>query len=472
MVSIDVTDLLDHVRHVATLTGIQRVMVNITRELVAGYGTEAVDLVAYDRKQKRFLRTSARYFLEADDHDQARFCEHFGRTPAAPPPGSFEAHLRARHRSRWKRHLAALHLRLYNFISQGRAFRRRGIVERPAIASSLPPTVWRDADFRAGDQIVVMGAAWSNPGYLAALDACRKTDGVRIVHFIHDLTPLVTPECFPAGQPARFETWLREVLAASDLLLTNSHATARDLGRFVDASGGAATPTAVVQLAHEFLVPPAKAGVPMHLRGFELRSVRHREWATPRTSTVTLEPYALVVGTVEPRKNVLRVLQIWKRLLDRHGLVVPKLVIAGKAGWLSDDIWNLLRVTGNLGGKVEFVDGPDDAELGFLYANSLFLVYVSRYEGWGLPIGESMWFGRPVLASSSSSMPEVGRDLIDYCDPDDVVGIEAGLERLMFDAEHRSALVAGLETARLRTWKDVAYDLWAAVSGEVSKAES
>jgi glycosyltransferase involved in cell wall biosynthesis len=136
------------------------------------------------------------------------------------------------------------------------------------------------------------------------------------------------------------------------------------------------------------------------------------------------------------------------------------LILAGKSGGYVEDLWSFLNATGHLDSKVRFIKSPNDSEIAFLYANCLFSICISYYEGWGSPIGESMWLGRPVLASRSSSIPEVGLDLIDYCDPTDDAEIESQLKRLIFDTEHREKRVAGLASAKLRTWAEVVGQMW------------
>jgi glycosyltransferase involved in cell wall biosynthesis len=174
---------------------------------------------------------------------------------------------------------------------------------------------------------------------------------------------------------------------------------------------------------------------------------------------LTKVPYVLVVGTMESRKNIWRLAQAWQQLTQTPGLDMPKLVFAGKPGWLNDDFENLMEATGNLGGWVQFAKRPSDAELGFLYENCLFTATVSFYEGWGLPIGESLSFGKTAVVADNSSMPEVGGDLVEYCDAHSINSIYAACRRLIENPARREALEAKIAQTRLRTWDDVASDM-------------
>jgi glycosyltransferase involved in cell wall biosynthesis len=96
---------------------------------------------------------------------------------------------------------------------------------------------------------------------------------------------------------------------------------------------------------------------------------------------------------------------------------LPKLVIVGRRGWLTDDIFTLMTTDPETKDDFICLQGAKDEELSWLYSNCLFTIYPSFYEGWGLPIAESIAHGTPVLASNTSSMPEIAGDLIDYFSP-------------------------------------------------------
>ena len=109
------------------------------------------------------------------------------------------------------------------------------------------------------------------------------------------------------------------------------------------------------------------------------------------------------------------------------------------------------------------LDGPADHELAHLYRSCLFTATVSLYEGWGLPIGEGLSYGKTGVVSKAASMPEVGGDMVAYCDPASMQSIEAAVRRLL-DPDHRKALEARIAETDLRGWEDVGRDVLAALS--------
>nr|WP_253285472.1 glycosyltransferase [Ruegeria sp. HKCCD6604] len=177
---------------------------------------------------------------------------------------------------------------------------------------------------------------------------------------------------------------------------------------------------------------------------------------------VVANPFVLCVGTIEARKNAWRIAMAWKALLDQGYVNLPKLVFAGRRGWLRQDFEDLLEATGNVYGYVRVIDGPSDEELDMLYSHCQFSIMASLYEGWGLPVGEALAYGKTAVVANNSSLPEVGEDLVEYCDATEVSSIAEAVKRLM-DDDHRAALEAKITAANLRDWADVARDLHAAI---------
>jgi len=165
------------------------------------------------------------------------------------------------------------------------------------------------------------------------------------------------------------------------------------------------------------------------------------------------QPYVLMTGTLEPRKNIVRALEaaagLPADLRERF-----ELVVAGPSGWDSGAIEEELRRYGSSVRRLGFV--PDD-ELPDLYGGASVFLYPSLQEGFGLPVLEAMAAGTAVVTSSLSSMPEVGGEAVRYVDPYSVEAIRAGLEELLADRGRRAELAAaGRERARTFTWERTA----------------
>ena len=168
-------------------------------------------------------------------------------------------------------------------------------------------------------------------------------------------------------------------------------------------------------------------------------------------------PYIFTVGTVQPRKNYIRLIQSLAQLHSK-GIDIH-LVIAGGKGWLDNPIYKAID-DNHMRDFVHFIGFADDEDLPALYKNATCLAFPSLYEGFGLPVLEAMAAGIPVLTSNVSSLPEVAGDAAITVDPYDLEAITDGLQRLILDTELRNTLIQkGLARAQQFTWEKSARQL-------------
>jgi alpha-1,3-rhamnosyl/mannosyltransferase len=163
--------------------------------------------------------------------------------------------------------------------------------------------------------------------------------------------------------------------------------------------------------------------------------------------------FVLAVGTLEPRKNLPRLVDAYRRLdgelTERHPLVV-----VGANGWQTGETLDALR---SLGARCTTLGYVSDAALAELYRRCAVFCYPSLGEGFGLPVLEAMAAGAAVLTSGVSSLPEVGGEAVEYADPLDVASIAAGLQRMLGDESRRAELGRrARERAREFTWEGFA----------------
>lgn len=178
--------------------------------------------------------------------------------------------------------------------------------------------------------------------------------------------------------------------------------------------------------------------------------------------------YFLFVGTLEPRKNLRRLLEAYA-LLDEAVRRKNLLVIAGGKGWGGVDISSLVEQNG-LADQVVSVGYVNEVQLATLYAHAYFLVMPSIYEGFGLPLAEAMSFGVPVLTSNKSSLPEVAGDAGVLVDPFDEQSIAKGLLSLLCNESCRDQLAAKAESASRRfSWQKAAHETWAVFEEAVTE---
>jgi glycosyltransferase involved in cell wall biosynthesis len=179
--------------------------------------------------------------------------------------------------------------------------------------------------------------------------------------------------------------------------------------------------------------------------------------------------YLLFLGTLEPRKNIGVLLEAYHALLARDDSV-PRLVVAGRKGWLFEPVFQKVEALG-LGERVSFTDWVPEADTPALVAGAEVFVYPSLYEGFGLPPLEAMACGTPVITSTASSLPEVVGDGGLLVDPHDAAGLAQALERLLADDALRADLRGrALARARQFTWEAAARQTLA-VYAQVLSAE-
>lgn len=173
-------------------------------------------------------------------------------------------------------------------------------------------------------------------------------------------------------------------------------------------------------------------------------------------------PYILVVGTLEPRKNLIRLLEAFS-LIDSTVRGPYKIIISGGAGWGDLQLMDLIAKY-QLEGSVEVLGYQSDIDLANLYRNASFLSFMSLYEGFGLPLVEAMQFGLPIITSNMSSMPEVAGNAAVYVDPYNIYSIRDGLLKLMTDCNlHNRLSNNSIERGKLYNWDVVADETYAVI---------
>src|SRR6185369_16418160 len=148
------------------------------------------------------------------------------------------------------------------------------------------------------------------------------------------------------------------------------------------------------------------------------------------TSGLNGHDFILCVGTIEPRKNH-TVLYYAYKLAKKRRITLPKLVIAGRRGWASDDIVRNLTEDPDVKNDFVLLLNTRDDELSWLYEHCLFTVFPSFYEGWGIPIGESVARGVPCLCSDGSSMVEIAEGHVAHFSPASSDECLAAVQRLL-----------------------------------------
>jgi glycosyltransferase involved in cell wall biosynthesis len=213
----------------------------------------------------------------------------------------------------------------------------------------------------------------------------------RGIFMVHDLIPITHPEYCRPGEAPRHEQRMQTVLRTASGVVANSHATLESLNAFA-AKVQLALPKAVV-------APLGPA-----------------ELALPGPRRPLPAPYFVILGTIEPRKNHLLLLNVWRRLVSELGEHTPHLVIIGQRGWECENVVDLLERCAPLRGVVHELGRCSDSELTQYLLHARALLFPSFAEGFGLPLVEALRLGTPAIASPLPVFQEIAGAVPDYVD--------------------------------------------------------
>ena len=230
-----------------------------------------------------------------------------------------------------------------------------------------------------------------SPRHVAWLDA--RPD-IRPIFFIHDLLPITAAETFWRGEPEQHARRLALLPRRGAGALVTSRNVADDLAAHMRSLGRTNLP---IHMAHPPVAPIFRAPCP----------------PDPRLAG---KPYFVACGTIEPRKNHMLLVDIWRRLVAERGPKAPKLVVVGKRGWRCAEIVAALADPA-LGGSVIEVVGLSNGGWRALLAGATTLLAPSLAEGFGLPLAEALAAGVPALCSDIAPFREIAGEAVLYLDP-------------------------------------------------------
>ncbi len=263
--------------------------------------------------------------------------------------------------------------------------------------------------FEGGDKLFVLWGEWSDESYRHYLLDVVTNTGVHLYQMVYDMLPLVTPQ-YSSHSTEGLTHYVNEVYPLCEKLISISEYTKKDLVEWLTARNLRVPEIEVIRLGEDFVKAQVKQ--PEH------------EFFTTKL------PYIVCVGTIESRKNHTLLYYSYK-LAKARAIELPKLVIVGRRGWLTENIYELMINDPETKDSFVFLHDASDEELSWLYENALFSIYPSHYEGWGLPVAESLVHGVPSIASNTSSIPEIAGDLIQYFSPNSTDECLAAIQHLL-----------------------------------------
>lgn len=250
---------------------------------------------------------------------------------------------------------------------------------------------------------------------------------VQAIYLVHDLIPITHPEFCRPGETARHTRRMEHLLTSGFGVIANSQATLDDLAAFA-ARHGLPMPSSVVALISG--VRPVETG--------------------PRNAE---RPYFVTLGTIEGRKNHLLLLQVWRRLIERHGAEAPLLVIIGQRGWEAQAATAMLDRLPLLKDHVRELSHCTDQELAGWLRGARALLMPTFAEGFGLPVIEALQVGTPVVASDLPVFREVAGTIPLYLDPLDGPAWERAVLAMASSEAERQRQAREREGYQAPTWE-------------------
>lgn len=300
----------------------------------------------------------------------------------------------------------------------------------------LPEAVNVAGPFAPGDVLISLCAFWTIPGHTEAISALRS-QGIVIVRMIYDLIPTIKPQWVDDTTCRVVTRCVRNLLTFSDTVLTISEFSRHEIVAYCEESRIQLPSLAVVRL------------------GDDLNSSHDKHPPLPRF--VPQRPFFVCVCTLDVRKNHRLLYDAWQVLASRDSDACPDLVCLGVPHLYVADLLREIRQDRRVNGRIHFLNGIADDELAWYYRHCAATIYPSRYEGWGLPVAESLGHGRLCLASNATSIPEISADLPAFFDPLDVYGLVSLVEKTLRDpawVEEREAEIR--RTFRPTPWSHTA----------------
>ncbi len=272
-----------------------------------------------------------------------------------------------------------------------------------------------------------------------ALRRIRRSFGARCICFLHDLIPIDYPEYFHSGKAQEHRRVTETITRVFDAVIVNSQATADSFRHFLSAQPVLSQPGRTIPAANIHVAPPGVSPFP---RAARAPDVPHSV------------PYFIVLGTIEPRKNHMLLLNLWSRLATTL-LTPPRLLVIGARGWENEQVVDMLERSHRLHGLVEEHNRLDDRGVGSLLSQARAVLVPSFVEGFGLPLAEALASGVPVICSDIPEFREIGGNVPDYLDPLDLMAWrDHVVDYSRADSTRRAAQMQRLAHWQPPSWSD------------------
>lgn len=261
----------------------------------------------------------------------------------------------------------------------------------------------------------------------------------KTVTIVHDMAYMAYPQTVANKTRKWLQLTMKQSCKRADKIITVSEFSKQEIIKYlhIEASKITVMPNGV---DHKFFYPRSLQQINKVKEKFHIK-----------------QEYFLYLGTLEPRKNIERLIKAYSELLRKsYSSQIPQLVLAGGKGWMYESIFLIVQEL-KLEEKVVFTDYIENEEVPVLMSGAKAFVFPSLYEGFGMPPLEAMACGTPVITSNVSALPEIGKDAAILINPYSIEEITQAMQRILQEKSLKEELVqAGIKKAKTYTWASAA----------------
>ena len=297
----------------------------------------------------------------------------------------------------------------------------RNIVDVAKKTAIVPESAGvRSIVFQTDDVCLSLSASWGIHRYGETIAANKAKYHFKCVSMIYDLIPTLYPQWLTPGVSRVVTLWVRQQIRNADVILTISNFQKEEIAKYIRDERLPLPPIEVVRLGDNpnFFGRKGAGSSP------------------PLPRFVPDRKFTICVSTLDIRKNQSVLYQVWRRLAEDLGDECPQLLLIGTPHLYVTDLLYQIRHDRLVNRLIVPLTGITDEELAWYYSRCQFTLYPSIYEGWGLPISESLAVGKYCIAGDRTSLPEAGGDFVDYFDPLDVPACYRLVRRAIEDPEY------------------------------------
>lgn len=260
---------------------------------------------------------------------------------------------------------------------------------------------YKKAELDSEDILFIPWGEWWDESFISRLENLHKENGVKLVQILHDMSPIVVPQFSNSGNATEtYPVYCRRIYPICHLILSVSKNSKKDAEEWLVAQHLPIPNIQVFRLGDNITVQKTK----------------RTDKITDRLKIVKDKKYILSVGTIELKKNHRLIYDAYK-LAKQNNITLPKFIMAGRLGWMSESTVELIQNDPDVKDSIKLFIEPNDQELAELYRGASFTVLPSYYEGWGIPIAESLAYGVPCISSNTSSMVEIAPGITRHFSP-------------------------------------------------------